>query len=98
MITLYLFHYDGIILLNTSLANYLSILVAKIFPYANYINSSMFYLTAFNNLEATVISLSKNLNKGSLIESAVLSKGVILMGSMALNFSTFSRRSYSHYT
>lgn len=67
-------------------------------PYAKDINSSIFYLTINNNLLATVISLSKNLNNGSLIESFVLSNDYIFVGNIFLYFSTTSNKSYNHYT
>lgn len=62
-----------------------------------YLISDKFYKTNFNIFSATVISLSKNLNKGLFMADLSFLALSIFLGKISMNLSTFSLKSLSHY-
>jgi len=82
----------------TYLQSYLKIFVAKVFPEHISCIYKLNLLIVFNNFEATVTYLSKNLNKGLFIFYSLLYSFEIDLGNIFKKFVTFSLTYDSHFS
>lgn len=95
--TTYFLQNLGIVFAIISSANFLVCYNGKVFPSAISRTSFNSFLTVVNNLEDTVISLSKNLNKGLPINFSSLSNLFNWPGNISKNTLVLSATSYKNY-